>query len=292
MAPVSQLLFNGIIAGAIYALVAAGFSLIYSTNKFIHFAHGSTVAFGGYFLYFFFSELGVNFGFSVLFAVILAAGLGVAMNYAVYKPIRKKQGSPVIMLIASVALLILLESLIIILFGASVKSIGFLEVSKGIEILGAIITPLQIFIVGSSVVLFGSLFFLIKKTKIGKAMRAVADNKDVAEVLGISSEKIYLWTFIVGSAIAGIAGILIGMEQNLDPTMGTNLMIKGLAAAIIGGIGNVYAAVLGAFFLGIVENIGIWYLPSGYKDAIAFAILFLFLIIKPEGILGKRQRET
>lgn len=292
MAVISQLIVNGLIAGAIYALVAAGFNLIYSTNKFIHFAHGSAVAFGGYLLYFMFSELGIPFGFSIVLAIILSGVLGLCMNYLVYKPIRKKGGSPVIMLIASVALLILLESLIIILFGASVKTIGFLEVAEGINFLGAIITPLQIFIVGSSLVIFTGLFILMKKTKLGKAMRAVSDNKDVAEVVGISSEKIYLWTFIIGSAIAGIAGILIGMEQNLDPTMGTNLMIKGLAAAIIGGIGNVYAAILGAFFLGIVENIGIWFLPSGYKDAIAFAILFLFLIIKPEGILGKRQRET
>ena len=121
-------------------------------------------------------------------------------------------------------------------------------------------------------------------------MRAVSDNKDVAEIVGISSEKIYSWSFIIGSAIAGVAAILIGLEQNLDPYMGTNLMIKGFAAAIIGGIGSVYGAVLGAFLLGVVENFGIWYLPSGYKDAIAFILLFIFLLFRPQGILGIKRR--
>lgn len=285
-----QLLINGLIAGAIYALVASGFSLIYSTNKFIHFAHGSVIAFSAYILYFLFSVLGINFGFSVVLAIAFASLLGYGLNIAVYKQLRKKKTSSVILLIASVGLLILLESLILLLFGADVKTIGFIKVSKGMEFLGAIITPLQLFIIISSLVLLAGLFLFMKKTKLGKAMRAVSDNKDVAEIVGISSEKIYSWSFIIGSAIAGIAAILIGLEQNLEPTMGTNLMIKGFAAAIIGGIGSVHGAVLGAFLLGIVENFGIWYLPSGYKDAIAFVLLFIFLLFRPQGILGIKRR--
>ena len=120
-------------------------------------------------------------------------------------------------------------------------------------------------------------------------MRAVSDNKDAAEIVGISPEKIYAWSFIIGSAIAGIAGILVGLEQNLEPTMGTNLMIKGFTGAIIGGIGSVHGAILGSFLLGIVENFGIWFLPSGYKDAITFTILLIFLLFRPYGILGVKQ---
>lgn len=285
-----QLLINSLIAGATYALVASGFSLIYSTNKFIHFAHGAVIAFSTYILYFLFSVLGINFGFSVALAITFASLLGYGLNLLVYKQLRKKKTSSVILLIASVSLLILLESLILILFGADVKTIGFIKVSKGIEFLGALITPLQLFIIVSSLILLAGLFLFMKKTKLGKAMRAVADNKDVAEIVGISSEKIYSWSFIIGSAIAGIAAILIGLEQNLEPTMGTNLMIQGFSAAIIGGIGSVHGAVLGAFLLGIVENFGIWYLPSGYKDAIAFILLFIFLLFRPQGILGVKIR--
>jgi len=285
-----QLLINGLIAGAIYALVASGFSLIYSTNKFVHFAHGATIALSAYVLYFLFSILELNFGFAVVLSIAFASLLGYGMNLLVYKQLRKRKASSVILLIASIGLLILLESLILVLFGADVKTIGFIKVSKGIEFLGAIITPLQIFIVVSSFILLGLLFYFMKKTKIGKAMRAVSDNKDVAEIVGISSEKIYSWSFIIGSAIAGIAAILIGLEQNLEPVIGTNLMIKGFAAAIIGGICSVHGAVLGAFFLGIVENFGIWYLPSGYRDAIAFVLLFIFLLFRPQGILGIKRR--
>ena len=147
-------------------------------------------------------------------------------------------------------------------------------------------------IIAVSVLLLFSLLLFMKRTKLGKAMRAVSDNKDVAQICGISSENIYAWSFIIGSAIAGVAGILIGLEQNLDPAMGTDLMIKGFTAAIIGGIGSIPGAILGAFLLGLAENFGIWYLPSGYKDAIAFVLLFLFLLLRPKGILGvKREGE-
>lgn len=285
-----QLFINGLIAGAIYALVAAGFSLIYSTCRFIHFAHGATLAFSAYVTYFLFSSLGFDFWISVILTLIFAGVLGWGMNQLVYKRLRKKKSSNVILLIASFGLLILLESLILILFGADVKTIGFLEVAKGLEIFGAIITPLQIFIVASSLVLLGLLFFFMKKTKIGKAMRAVSDNKEVSEIVGISAERIYSWSFIIGSVIAGIAGILVGLEQNLEPVMGTTLMVKGFTGAIVGGISSVPGAILGSFFLGLVENFGIWYLPSGYKDAIAFVLLFVFLLFKPNGILGIRKR--
>jgi len=285
----TQLLINGLIAGAIYALVASGFSLIYSICKFVHFAHGAVIAVAAYILYALFSLLGMNFWLAVILTIILISIFGSVMNI-IYKQLRKRKASNVILLIASFALLILIESLILLFFGADVKTIGFIKIAKGLEILGAIITPLQIFIVISSFILFALLFFLMKRTKIGKAMRAVSDNKDVAEIVGISSEKIYMWAFIIGSAIAGIGGILIALEQNLEPMMGTHLIIKGFTAAIIGGIGNIPGAILGAFLLGFSENFGIWFLPSGYKDAIAFVILFIFLLFRPQGILGIRKK--
>lgn len=284
-----QLFINGLIAGAIYALVASGFSLIYSVCKFVHFAHGATIAFSAYFLYFLFSMLGLNFGFAVILTIAFASLLGLAMNFFVYKQLRKRKASSVILLISSFALLIFFESLILLLFGADVKTIGFIKIAKGIEIFGAMVTPLQIFIIATSFVLLSLLFFFMKKTKIGKAMRAVADNKEVAEIVGISSKRIYDYVFIIGSAVAGIAAILVGLEQNLEPMMGTNLMVKGFTGAIIGGIGSVPGAILGSFLLGFAENFGIWFLPSGYKDAIAFVILFIFLLFKPQGILGIKK---
>jgi len=285
----TQLFINGLIAGAMYALVASGFSLIYATCKFVHFAHGSVIAIAGYVLYLFFAVLGLNFWLAVLLAIVLCAFLGLAINALVYKKFRQRKASAVILLIASFALLILFESLILIFFGADVKTIGFIKIGKGLEFFNAIITPLQIVIIIVAAMLFGLLFLLMKKTKIGKAIRAVADNKDVAEIVGISAEKIYNYVFFLGSLIAGVAGVLVGLEQNLEPTMGTALMIKGFSGAVIGGINAVPGAILGSFLLGFVENFGIWFLPSGYKDAIAFIILFIFLLFKPQGILGKKK---
>ncbi|MFA6160243.1 MAG: branched-chain amino acid ABC transporter permease [Parcubacteria group bacterium] len=286
-----QLTINSLIAGAIYVLVAVGFSLIYSVNNFIHFAYGATIACGAYMLYFFYNILGLNFALAVILTILFTAFLGYLMNLIIYRQLRKRKTSSSILLIASVGLLILLESLIVVFFGAGIKNIGLFKTADAVEIFGATITPLQIFIVIFSFLLLFAVYVFIKKTKIGKAMRAVSDNKEVAEIVGISAEKIYSWSFFIGSAIAGTASVLIGLEENLSPIMGTNLMIKGFAAAIIGGIGSIRGAFIGAFLLGIVENFGIWFLPSGYKDAIVFILLFIFLIFRPQGILGIKLRK-
>lgn len=151
---------------------------------------------------------------------------------------------------------------------------------------------MQVTIIVVSFALLIGLWWLMKKTRLGKAMRAVADNKEVAQTVGINPEKIYTFTFLIGSLLAGVAGILIGIEQNLYPTMGVSLAIKGFTGAVVGSLASVPGAVLGSFLLGLAENIGIWWLPSGYKDAIAFILLFAFLLFKPTGILGVKVREA
>lgn len=284
-----QLLVNGLIAGSIYALVAVGFALIYSTTTSVHFAHGGVVAFGAYLLYLFFSTLHLPIVLAIILAIMGSAGIGMALELMVYRQLRARKASNSILLIAGFALLILLESLILMLFGADVKTIGLLKVAKGMEVFGAIITPLQVVIIIVSGLLLAGLFLFMKKTKMGRAMRAVADNRDVAAISGIPVERIYAASFVLGSALAGVAGILIGLEQNLEPTMGTHLIIKGFAGAVIGGLGSVPGSIVGSLFLGLAENFGIWYLPSGYKDAIAFVILFLFLLFRPSGFFGIKK---
>lgn len=281
-----QLLTNGIITGAIYALVATGFSLIYSINKFVHFAHGGIIIFSSYMLYTLFALLDLNFYISCLLTIILSGLTGYLVNLFVYAPLRKKKASPSILLIASLAVLILFESFSLLIWGADLKTINFFEKAQGYNFFGAVITPIQIAIIVSSILLLIIFFFVMKKSRIGKAMRAVSDNAEVAEIVGISTRKVYSWAFFIGSIVAGVASILISLEQNIDPTMGTNLMIKGFTGAIIGGLGSIPGAVLGSFLLGSIENIGVWYLPSGYKDAIAFTLLFIFLLFRNNGILG------
>ena len=281
-----QLLINGLIAGAIYALVACGFSLIYSTNKFMHFAHGSSVVVGGYCIYGFFTVLKIPFYLSCLLTLFFTSLFGLCMYLVVYRPLQKRNSSNIILLIASIGLLILFQNLIQLFFGPNVKSIDYIPVSKGVSVGGATITHLQILLLVIAVVLFMLLYYFMKKTKLGRNMRAVADNQELSEVVGVDTVKIRQYSFIIGSALAGIAGILIGLEQNLTPLMGTELMIKGFTGAVIGGVTSVPGAIAGSFLLGIVENLGIWFLPSGYKSGIAFLLLFVFLLFKPTGLFG------
>jgi len=284
-----QLLFNGLIAGSIYALVAAGFSLIYATNRFIHFAHGTMVTVSAYFLYWLFAMLGLNFYLAGILTIIFAGFLGWLSYVGFYKQLKLKKASNAVLLVASIGLLILMENLMLLIFWADVKSLNLLEITKGYEIGGAIITGLQIVIVISALVLLALLFLFVRCAKLGKTMRAVADNPGLANILGVDSDKICQYSFIIGSAIAGFAAILIALEQNIEPVMGLTLIIKGFTGAIIGGVTSLPGSILGSYLLGLAENFGIWYLPSGYKDAIAFVLLFLFLLIKPSGILGIRK---
>jgi branched-chain amino acid transport system permease protein len=155
--------------------------------------------------------------------------------------------------------------------------------------LNAVITDIQILILVVGALLSVSLFLMINKTKMGKAIRAVADDPIGASVSGIYPERVILYAFGIGSALAGMAGVLISLETNIEPTMGFNAILKGIIASIIGGIGSIPGAVLGGFFLGIVENLGIWKIQAGWKDTIAFAVLIIFLLFRPQGILGNRK---
>jgi len=283
---VIQLLINGLIAGSIYALVASGFSLIYATNKFVHFAHGTTVTVSAYVLLTLFTILGLNFYVAAALTIVAAALLGYLMHLLLYQPLRARKASSAVMLIASIGLMIFLENLMLAVFGADVKTLGFLEVRRGLEFFGAAITPLQIVILATAVILLIFLWLLMKRTKFGMVLRAVADNPELARISGINPERVFAQSFMLGSAIAGVAAILVALEQNIEPIMGTNLIVKGFTGAIIGGVNSVPGAVLGSYLLGLVENFGIWFLPSGWKDAIAFGLLFIFLLWKPSGILG------
>lgn len=283
-----QLILNGIIAGGIYALIAIGFSMTYGLLRFLNIAHGSLYVIGAYLAFLFFS-ISSNIYLSFILAVLGAALIGILMNYSVFKPLRARKSSSLILLLASLGIFIFVENFIIGAFGAEVKTIRTGPITRGIDVFGAIITQTQIvIIVVSLITLFLVELFLIK-TRTGKAMRATADNKDVAQVIGIDVERITTYTFALGSALAASAGVLIAIEQNLEPTMGLNAIIKGFTAGVVGGLGSVRGAVAGAFLLGLVENIGIWFLPSGYKDAIAFVVLVVFLLFRPQGLFGRKE---
>tara|TARA_Y100000310_G_scaffold334233_1_gene413546 strand:- start:75829 stop:76710 length:882 start_codon:yes stop_codon:yes gene_type:complete len=285
-----QLLLNGIIAGSIYALIAASFSLIFNIVKFMDLSPGATFVVAAFSAYSFHILLSIPFILAILLALVVTVITALLINLLVYKPLRKRGADPFTLLLSSFGVFLTVTGIILLIFGAEIHTFG-LPIAKGYDLFGAIITPLQVWLVIISVLLFVVLFFFMKTTKLGKAMRAVADEKQVAATLGINVEKTTTKTFVISAILAGIAGILVGLEQNIEHNMGFAVILKGITASVVGGIGNVSAALLGGFLIGIVENVGIWYLPSGYKDGIAFVILILFLLLRPQGILGTRTRE-
>jgi branched-subunit amino acid ABC-type transport system permease component len=282
-----QLIVNGLIAGAIYALMASGFSLVYNVLKFLHIAHGAVYvvgAFGGWWLA---RIVGLSLPLAIGGALVLSVVAGLLIDFIVYRPIRKRGEAALLMV--SFGAFLFVQSLVLLFFGADVKSYG-LPIERGLDIAGAVITPLQIWLIVISLVTMLALHAFLKFTKVGKAIRAVSDDEEVSRVVGISPEKTIMFTFALSALLAGVAGVLVGMEQNIEHAMGLPALISALTASVIGGIGNVPAAVPGGFLLGIVENVGIFWLPSGWKAGISFALLIIFLVFRPKGLFGGKIR--
>ena len=286
---IQQLFLNGIIAGSIYALIALGFAVIYRTVKFFHFAHGVFYAAGAYLAYTLVISLDINPVTSFFLAAILAGVVGAGTDRFIYKPLRKRKAPNLVFLIASFGIFIFIQNLLQLIYGAQILTIRTGPVKEGHHFLGAVITDTQILILAASAALCLGLWLFVKKTKLGKAMRAVADDRIAVSVVGINPERIILAAFAIGSALAGAAGILISLETNIEPTMGMNAILKGIIASIIGGIGSIPGAMFGGLFLGIAENLGIWKISAGWKDCIAFVILIIFLLFRPGGIMGVKS---
>ncbi len=221
-----------------------------------------------------------------LLAVVLTTTLGIGIDRLIYYPLRQQKASSLIFLLASFGIFIFLQNLIQLIYGAQVLTIRTGPVKEGHHVLGAVITNTQILIFVVACLSFAVIWWFMEKTRLGKAMRAVSDDSVAASVVGINPERTILASFAIGSALAGASGILISFETNIDPAMGFTAILKGIIASIIGGIGSIPGALFGGFFLGIVENLGIWKIQAGWKDAIAFAVLILFLFVRPSGIWG------
>ena len=288
----NQLIVNIILASAIYAIIAIGFAIIYNSVRFFYFAHGAMFMLGAYFLFLLAIILKVPFAIALIISVLLVAILVVLNNQYVYKLIRKIVGTPLILLIASLGVYIILQNLVSLFFGDDTKSVRSSVVKEGLDVLGARITPVQIVIIISGIVLAVLTWALLKYTKIGKVSRAVANSPMLSEIYGINKEKIYNYVFAYGSALAAIAGILSALDTDMTPTMGFRPLMMGVIVMIIGGVGSIPGIVLGALLLGFSQNIAAWYLPSQWQDAIAFGIMLIFLLFRPQGFFGKPLKKA
>ena len=285
---INQLFLNGVIAGSVYVLTAISFAIIYRTVKFFHFAHGILFTLGAYFTYTI--KVCLNFPplLAMLVAIGLCAGFGMIIELAVYRPLRHKGSSALISLLASLGLYIAIQNIISIFFGDAAKSIRWGTLEGGIEFIGARITNIQICIIATSIVLLMIVLLLDSKTKIGRAVRAISGDQELARVSGINSDLIILLIYGIGSGIAGLAGILIALDVDMTPTMGLNMLMMGVVAVVIGGKKRLLGVALGGVLLGISEHLGVWKINTQWQDTIAFIILFVFLIIKPKGFIGKK----
>ncbi|MBW2662129.1 MAG: branched-chain amino acid ABC transporter permease [Deltaproteobacteria bacterium] len=287
-----QLLLNGVVASCYFLLIAVGFSVIYGTTRFFHFAHGVVFTAGAYFTFLCKVWLGLPFFLSILVGIILCTLLGCLTEVFLYRPLRRNGASSMVLLVTSLGAYIVLQNIISMIFGDDTKTFRSGAVEEGINIFGARVTFVQILIVCVSIVLVATVAVLLKKTKIGKSMRAVANNSELANISGIGGDRVILGTFALGSALAGIAGILIALDVDMTPTMGMNALMMGVVAVIIGGVGSIPGIALGALLLGMAQHLGVWKIGSQWQDAIAFVILLIFLLFRPQGFLGKKIKKV
>lgn len=292
-----QQLINGIVQGSIYALIALGYTMVYGVLRLINFAHGDVFmvgAFVGFYTAkaFNISEPSLGALFLVMTsAMCAAAALGIIIERFAYRPVRKF--SRLTSLITAIGVSLLLEYSAQFLFGATPKSFPTVLEIKNINITSNVtISNDSILIIVVSILLMLILNVIVFKTKLGKAMRAVSFNLDVAKLMGINTDFVISFTFALGSALAAAAGILYSVHfTKIDPLMGLLTGLKAFVAAVLGGIGNITGAVLGGLLLGIAEIMVSAYISSSYKDVFAFMILILVLIVKPAGLLGSAAQE-
>lgn len=281
-----QSIVNGILAGCIYALFAMGLTLIYGVLNFVNFAHGELIMWGAYFLYLFISEpFSLPLAVAVVPAILCTVCLGLAMDYAVFRPLRK--ADRLTLLIAAMGLSFLLRNAAQFFWGAEVRTYG-LEIVRGYRFLGVSLTAHQLLIIAVTVVCVIGVYLLFFRTSLGKSMRAVSDNLELARVVGINARRSIQAAWVVSAALAGTGGILLALDTNLNPEMGVINLVKAFAATLIGGVGNLWGALLGGLFIGLAENLSVLVISPGYKDAVAFAIMVGILLTRPYLIAGKR----
>lgn len=292
MEQILQQLINGLSLGSIYALIALGYTMVYGIIQLINFAHGDVYMVGAYVGYACMTHLHLGFFPSLLVAMAFCSLLGVIIERVAYKPLRKS--TRIAVLITAIGVSLLLEYTMMYFAGAAVRSYPALPgfMSQTFRLGGVTITSLQIIIISVSVALMVALQFIVKRTRLGKAMRAVSQDRDAAQLMGISVDNTISFTFALGSALAGAAGVLVGVYYNsINPLMGILPGLKAFVAAVFGGIGLIPGALIGGYLIGTTETLVSGFGFSTFRDAVVFAILIIVLIVKPSGLLGKNVRE-
>lgn len=280
---------NGLALGMVYALIAVGYSLVFGILRLVNFSHGSVYAFGAHIALFFIS---MKFGIlpALILSIVITGILGICIDKFALEPLRVKKSEGISALITTIGISYIIQNLLMIGFGSQTKRFPKIFDYGNVNVFGYSISTTQIFIFVISLLLLMLLTFIIKKTKIGLAMRAVEQNSKAAYLMGINVNKVIKFTFFLGGASAAIAGTLIsGYYQVVYANMGFLAGLKAFSAAVLGGIGILHGAIFGGLVVGISESLAATYLGGTYRDAVAFIILIIVLLVKPQGLFGKKD---
>lgn len=278
-----QLTVYGIVLGSIISLGAIGLSLLYGILRFAHFAHGDVMTVGAYLALAFVSVLGLPIWAALALAIAGGVLLAILIDQVLYRRLRRT--APVILLISSVGVALILRSLVQLIWGPDTQ-VFTQELHMPMRILDIRIKSTQLQIVIGMVALVVLLHLFLSRTRMGKAMRAMADNADLARVVGIDTERVVVWTWVIGTALAVAGGVFLGMDTRLQPTMGWHILLPIFAATILGGIGKPYGAIVGGMTVGIASELSTMVFPAVYKPAVAFALMVAMLLLRPTGLFG------
>jgi len=286
-AVVLQQLVNGVTIGLVYALIAIGLTLVFGILDVINFAHGELYMLGAFLTYGLTVGLGVPYALALALTMVGTAAAGALAERVTVRPLRGRHMFTVVL--STLGLSIFLQNGALFLWGPDPREIELGWGSRPLVVGGVVITYLRLAVLGTGAVLIAALTWFIRRTTWGMALRAVASNRDAAALMGIPVAHVYAITFALGASLAGVAGGLLGAMFTIEPSMGEWAVVKAFCVVIMGGMGNVPGAVLGAIILGVAENLGAGFLPGGssYKDGIGYAILILVLLCRPQGLFGR-----
>ncbi|WP_420391969.1 branched-chain amino acid ABC transporter permease [Acuticoccus sp.] len=281
-----QLAITGLQVGALYALTAAGFSLIFGSTRIFHFAHGTTFVLAAY-TFASTNAAGVPLAVSIGASSLVAVAFGVFMDRLIYAPIQRHEGSFFTVFVASFGIAIAVQNLVGMVFGRSYVTVTT-ELSRSVEVMdGVFVSPLAWIAIACAVAFFVALQLILHRTHIGMGLRALADNPELIRVFGLSPRAISTAAFALGSLLVVPAAIITSATSGLNPALGHHVMLISLAATIVGGIGSVSGALVTGFGLGLAENLALLYFESQWTEGVTFAILFLFILVRPSGLFGR-----
>lgn len=284
-----QLLANGLVMGAIYAMVALGFALVYNTTRIFHIAYAVLYMICPYFLLTLYKALQLPLGIAFFIGIVLTMLLSNAIELFVYRPLHRNRSSLNVILISSIGVMIVVVNLVAMLYGNETQILTS-NISKSITIGGIILTHTQLAQLFISLLIMGIFLVYLKYTQFGIRTRALRDDPELFVVFGMNVERMRIVLFSMSAFFAAVGGGLVAYDVGMDPYVGMPMLLNAVVALIIGGVGRFEAPILGGFMIGILQSVVVWAFSSRWQDAVTFTLLILFLLFRPQGILGEKER--